>query len=356
MASFSALVNALPPPGKRVLCRVAPGNEIVRSLDVSIDKTIRGSMTGIKIIDALKESEKQKGQSLGTTSQEEKETAAVVSSAVRARDMNVMLNEIPFYADDEFNVVLSQSISVTVPSGSSLVDALFLSPVMNLGGSLSNLARQFAVMRVNAVMLQVSRQNRVYSTVVLAYSPTLSRDDITEMTTDLDRFYRTPDYVAIGARVQYFTASARQDATPVEIGGQQVSRLDFDAFTTTQNRIKRLPISSDVAALPNSTLGVAQPGFLPCPMASTVPRNPVYRAGMDYVSLDFARDFISDDGAHMALADANMYMPVYGKFYYTLSNTYADPVDQILTIRYDMTCKHRVDGSTYRAPSALPLL
>ena len=82
-------------PGSVLAGREAPGNEIVRSLDVSIDKTIRGSMTGIKIIDALKESEKQKGQSLGTTSQEEKETAAVVSSAVRARDMNVMLNEIP---------------------------------------------------------------------------------------------------------------------------------------------------------------------------------------------------------------------------------------------------------------------
>ena len=73
-----------PPPGKRVLCRVAPGNEIVRSLDVSIDKTIQGSMNGIKIIDELKEAEKQKGQSLGTTSQEEKETAAVVSSAPHA--------------------------------------------------------------------------------------------------------------------------------------------------------------------------------------------------------------------------------------------------------------------------------
>ena len=60
-------------------------------------------------------------------SAEEADEAAAVYTAEQARGLNVMLNEIPFYSDDEFTVVLSQSMSISVPPQVSLVQNLCLS-------------------------------------------------------------------------------------------------------------------------------------------------------------------------------------------------------------------------------------
>lgn len=263
-----------------------------------------------------------------------------------------MLNEIPFAAMDEYAVELRQSVSVAIPSNSSLIAAVYLSPVMNLGGMLSNLAQQYALMRIDGVSLEVAQQNQIYSTVEIAYDPTLAKADIAEMLSDLTRFYADGN-TPFGVRIAYFTSSAGATAGQVEINGITYQQKDFATYTNALNRIKRSMAAQRASALPDSAMTIAQPGFRLCPMANTMPADPIYRPGMEYVALEYAADFITDDG-HMQLADADSPMPVYGKFYYAMSNTYEQPVDQILTVRYSITCKHRRDGSSYRTPSGEP--
>lgn len=287
-------------------------------------------------------------------SAEEADEAAAVYTAEQARGLNVMLNEIPFYSDDEFTVVLSQSMSISVPPQVSLVQNLCLSPIMNLCGHLVNLARQYRIMRVDAVMLQVMQQNEVYSTRRVAYNPVVTAHDMQEMVTDLERYYADPQYTPVGGRARFFHTD---DSTePIVINGVEYEAGTFRQYVTLQNRIEALPVSKNVDELPERTLGIAQPGMVEVGMRADIASSPVYHPGMEYIGLCYAADFISDEGVHVARDRIMSTMPVYGTFYYTISNQFDKPVDQILTIKYSITCKQRVDGSTYLDPDREPIL
>ena len=359
MAILSTILNILRTVGKPVANAI---NGVIQSLDAdgngrlhAINAMRQQDGRPLLTTNAMRGNLRDVVTVLGDATPDESDAASAAVAAQHARDLNIMLHEIPFFEMDEYAIELRQSVAVAIPSNASLIASVCLSPVMNLGGILSNLARQFAVMRVNGVFLEVAQQNQIYSTVELAYDPTVSRADIDDMTTDLEGFY-ADGKEAFGTRITYYTASAGQVPGQVEINGAAYEQGSFSTYTTRLNRIKRTVTAARAATLPDSTLGIAQPGFRLCPMSSVMPSSPVYFSGMQYIGLEYARDFIGAQGEHMEMNDADSQMPVYGKFYYAMSNTYAQPVDQILTVRYNITCKYRRDGATYQNPDETAFL
>lgn len=308
---------------------------------------------------------------LGEASADEREEAAAVYTAEQARGMNVILNEIPFFSNQDYDIVLNQSYSITVPTYSGIVQEIYANPLMNLGGRLVNLAQEYRVMRVNSIEIRLERQNEIYSTRVISYNPVITKRDRNEMINDLEQYYANGPNVPentnpkkinpLGSRTLFFYGSTdltqeQKELLQAKLEGYEIH--DFVSYVRTTNKLQELAVSKTVEQLPESTLGIAQPGMRLVGMTKQMNTNPVYYPGMEYVALDYTDGFLVDNNGKL-VPDRNMVssqMPVYGAFYMFFSNMFNKDVDQILTIQYHLTCKQRIDGSTYNDPDGDPLL
>lgn len=257
----------------------------------------------------------------------------------QVRNMNVLLNEIPWLGYDEFTFTVSQSYQFSVPYKASAIQTHFCSPMMNLGEKFLDLARNYRVFKVDGVALNVAFQNQNYSTQTVGYDAIVTKDNIRRLQSSLKEMWASggSEKYATGHDLEYFSAKANE--TPAVPDVDAVGTLGDYLFLL--DRIQKLPSAKQFGQLVPAQLGIGQPSFRLVALSDSFPSLPVQNTGTEYLSFDYADDFFDPTAQH---AD---YMPVYGKFFFAVSNLFQQTVDVITTIEYRLTCKRRVEKVRY---------
>lgn len=371
MAFFSKVFNVIKKVGKPILNSI---NAVVQSLDDNgRQKTFAEILAGIKhpigggMVNPFLNVQSLDGtmRPLDAATDEERQQVQTIYAAEQAHAMNVILNEIPFFDYKEYEFTLTQSFAVTVPSQTSLIQTIYANPLMNLGGKLINLAAQFEVMRVNGISLCIQQQNEFYSTRQVAYSSVIKSEDREEMLRDLEQYYENGPNVAenanpnkitpVGAKSLFFYATdsmTEQERQEIQRRNPTLHIGEFSQFVDLSNKITTLENSSNVAELERSTLVVPEPTMRMLAMKRGIATNPVYCAGMEYISLDYTDGYYVEKeyGYGPDRDRIESLMPVYGKFYFYLSNRFEKAVDQIVDISYSITCRYPISSATYTTP------
>lgn len=314
---------------------------------VAGQSSIAGSLAGVRALDGVR----ALGDETQPSLQEEVATTALYE-VQRALHMNNLIKELPFISYDEFVMPLEQSYSVTIPSNTSLVQINYCCPIMNFGNQFQTLINDFYVYKVTGIELTVNLQNQLYSTQTIAYDPVISADDIASMQRDLTNL-SLPDSdmasAATGHMVHYFTTDINDNDPGFDINGKRMGTTS--EYLRVLSEIKKL---DNATQFPNGTpgqMGVTGPSFRLVAMRPDHVSNPVQQDSNSFLAFDAARGFFDK----MPVGNTALFhveqMPVFGKFYYTLSNTFEKTVDLITGIKCVVVCKRRKSSGGYLPPA-----
>lgn len=280
---------------------------------------------------------------LDDMTQEEQNQVSAIYAIERVMEFNLLQNEIPLLGFDEYEFDYSQSYDLTVPSGLSVVQTHFCSPIMNLGAKFLKIATEFQAFKVVKIQLDVSFQNQNYSTQTIAYDTLITKGNQKEMQTDLFNFMSGIAPYATGHRVVYFQ-STNDGIIPNLPDGTPVQSLS--AYMNILSRIKNLPTAKDYGQLVAGNLVIDNPSYVMVGMRPDVVSSPAIEAGTKYFQTNYALDFFkkfSTDNNNINMEQ----MPVFGKFHYAVSNSYTEPIRLITNLKYRFSCKRHIDNSTY---------
>lgn len=274
---------------------------------------------------------------------EEREAASALFAIDRVREMNILLKEIPLLGYDEYIFEDAQSYELVIPSGLSVVQSHFCSPIMNLGAKFLKIATEYRAFKVLGVQLDVSFQNQNYSTQTIAYDTLVTKANQREMQNDLLGYMTGRGQYATGHRVIYFR-STNEGPDPVLPDGSAPESLS--AYMNVLSRIKSLPTAKDYGQLVAGNLAIENPSYVMVGMRPGVVSSPEIHAGMSYFQTSYALDFfkkIATDGDNINIEQ----MPVFGKFHYAVSNNFTEPIRLITTLKYKFSCKRHINSATY---------
>lgn len=353
-AIFGTIFNAIKTIGKPILNTV---NSLVQSLDADgsdrqrmfrqgwgrnspLISGLGGGFTPLGGMRALDMNSDKGEVAIAEEDQEVLNTAYVIK---KVREMNVMINEIPFLGYDEFSVPVTQSYSVTIPSGLSLIATNFCSPAMNLGKKFVALSKDYRLFRVDKLRYTVDFQNQNFSTQTVAYDPIITKQNKKTMQEDIQKYtLKNTEETPSGQDVVYFQAYLNGN---VPAPGNRPTHTQSE-YMALVGRIKTLPTSSEFNQLVNGAIEYEQPGFTLVGMTTTTPAPSVIYSGMQYSTFDFTENMLERSEEAFESMGVQQ-MPVYGKFHFCLSNTFKEPVDIITTVEYMLTCKRNVQRATY---------
>lgn len=274
---------------------------------------------------------------------EEQEAASALFAIEKVKEMNILLKEIPLLGFDEYIFENAQSYELIVPSGISVVQSHFCSPVMNLGARFLKIATEYRAFKVLGIQLDVSFQNQNYSTQTIAYDTLVTKANQREMQSDIFNYMNGTAPYATGHRVIYFR-STNEGESPVLPDGSTPESLG--AYMNVLARIKSLPTVQDYGQLVAGNLAIENPSYVMVGMRPGVVSSPEIHAGMSYFQTSYALDFFkkfSTDGQEINFEQ----MPVFGKFHYAISNNFTEPIRLITTLKYKFACKRHINSSTY---------
>lgn len=301
-----------------------------------------GPLAGVRALDGAR----ALGDETQQTPQDEIVNVALYETQ-KALRMNELIKELPFVTFDSFNIFVDQSYQVTIPSGMSIVQTNYCSPIMNLGQNFKDLIDEYLVYKVAGIEVTINMQNQNYSTQTIAYDPMVTHDDIVTMQEDLGRLATgaDPSTAATGHMVKYYWGSVTAtDPNVRDPNGREIGTINeylraLSDITSLENATK-YPIGTAAA------MGIEGPSFRLISMRPDRTSNPVEQDPNSYLSFDAARDFFKQFEQSNDTFYVNQ-MPVFGKFYFALSNLFEKDVDLITGIKYHLVCKRRRPGKGY---------
>lgn len=274
---------------------------------------------------------------------EEKEATNALYAIEKVKEFNILQNEIPLLGFDEYIFEDAQSYELIVPSGISVVQSHFCSPIMNLGAKFLKIAADYRAFRVLGIQLDVSFQNQNYSTQTIAYDPLVTKGNQREMQKDLIDFMSGIAQYATGHRVTYFRSTNEGEA-PILPDGREPESLS--AYMNVLSRIKSLPTAQDYGQLVAGKLAIEDPPYVMVGMRPEIVSSSAIEAGTKFFQTSYALDFFKKIATSEEPINMEQ-MPVFGKFHYAVSNNFTEPIRLITTLKYKFSCKRHINNSTY---------
>lgn len=153
------------------------------------------------------------------------------------------IQDLPYSGYDSFQFELTQSYSVPIPTGTSLIETNYCSPIMNLGRAFQEKAAGYYVYKVDCISLQIEAQNQNYSTQIIGYDPLVTDDDIATIQEDLAKLANggNPRTSATGHSVRYYYA----DNTQIPVGfDAKLKQPQLQSTPSAQNSANPNPPTS----------------------------------------------------------------------------------------------------------------
>lgn len=294
-----------------------------------------------------------------------------------SRIMSESMEELPYFGYDTYQYQMSQSYSVPIPTGTSLIETTYCCPIMNLGNAFKEMASKYHVYKIDGIELSIEAQNQNYSTQIIGYDTLVTNEDIKIIQEDLETLANGGNKrsSATGHSVKYYYAErVPVDETLEKIEEKQRGRREdrkehkgegesktveptigpdgkplksFSEYLIETSKIKRLVSSASFHVGSNANVGVNSPGCRFVSMRRDQVSDEKSSPPGTYTLFSAAQDFFVQETETNRDQLYMHKMPVYGKIHFAVSNQYDKEINLITTINYVITCKRDIQKASY---------